>query len=100
MAAALEQMRRAGVEFVVLNLPGAHNPFVNMAIAVSDYVLIPTRPNDVDLHSSLETADAAKRLGKPFAYVLTFVPGTAKDESRVREALEDGGFTVAPEALG
>jgi chromosome partitioning protein len=96
----LEQMRRGGIEFVVLDLPGAHNPAVSKAIAASDYILIPTRPNDVDLHASLETADVARRLKKPFAYIFTFVPPTGQDEAKMREALEDSGLTVAPKGLG
>ena len=61
----LEQMRADGVQVVLLDLPGANNPAVTMAMAAADYILIPTRPNDVDLHASLETADAARRLHKP-----------------------------------
>jgi chromosome partitioning protein len=96
----IEEMRRGGIEFVVLDLPGAHNPAVSKAITASDYILIPTRPNDVDLHASLETADVAKRLKKPFAYVFTFVPGTGQDEAKMRRDLEDEGVTVAPKGLG
>jgi chromosome partitioning protein len=96
----LEQMRSAGIEFVVLDLPGAHNPAVSMAMQASDFVLVPTRPNDVDLHSGLETADAARRLKKPSAFVLTFVPPAGKDADRVRDALEEQDFVVAPGGLG
>jgi chromosome partitioning protein len=96
----LEEMRRGGVEFVVLDLPGAHNPATAKAIAASDYVLIPSRPNDIDVHASLETADIARRLKRPFAYVFTFVPSSGQDEPKMREALEDAGLTVAPKGLG
>src|SRR5262245_57130281 len=83
----LEEMRASGVEFVVLDLPGAHNPAVAKAIAASDYILIPSRPNDIDVHASLETVDIARRLKKHFAYVFTFVPATGQDEPKMREAL-------------
>jgi chromosome partitioning protein len=96
----LEEMRAGGVEFVVLDLPGAHNPAVAKAIAASDYILIPSRPNDIDVHASLDTAEIARRLNRPFAYVFTFVPPTGQDEPKMREALEDAGFTVAPKGLG
>jgi chromosome partitioning protein len=96
----IEEMRRSGVEFVVLDLPGAHNPAAAKVIAASDYILIPSRPNDIDVHASLETADIARRLKKPFAYVFTFVPSTGQDEPKMREALEDAGVTVAPKGLG
>jgi chromosome partitioning protein len=96
----LEEMHRTGLQFVVLDLPGAHNPAVMMAMSMADYVLIPSRPHDVDLHKSLETAAAAKRLDKPMAYVLTFVPPTGSDAERVRDDLEQEKFTVAPGGLG
>ena len=96
----LEEMRKGSMEFVVLDLPGANNPGVAMAMQAADYVLIPTRPNDVDLHSGLETADVAKRLKKPMAFVFTFVPGTGADAQQMREKLENNGFTVAPKGLG
>ena len=96
----LEQMRADGVQLVLLDLPGANNPAVTMAMAAADYILIPTRPNDVDLHASLETADAARRLRKPAAYVLTFVPSSGKDAQRMRDDLEDHDHVVAPSGLG
>jgi len=40
----LEHMRRAGLEFIVLDLPGAHNPAASIAMGMADYVLIPSRP--------------------------------------------------------
>jgi chromosome partitioning protein len=96
----LEQVRADGTQLVLLDLPGANNPAVTMAMAASDYILIPTRPNDVDLHASLETAGAARRLQKPAAYVLTFVPSTGTDAQRMRDRLEGHGYVVAPSGLG
>jgi len=43
---ALEQMRLAGIEFVVLDLPGAHNPAVSMALHASDYGPPPMKWSD------------------------------------------------------
>ena len=96
----LEEMRKGCMEFVMLNMPGANNPGVAMAMQAADYVLIPTRPNDVDLRSGLETADVAKRLKKPMAFVFTFVEGTGADAQQMREKLENNGFAVAPKGLG
>lgn len=98
----LQQMRQAGRELVVLDLPGAHNPGVALAMQAADYVLIPSRPHEVDIHKSLETADAARRLNKPFAYVFTFVPPTGSDAQKMRDELEEAGFVVAQkgEVLG
>jgi hypothetical protein len=78
----IEEMRAGGVECVVLDLPGAHNFAVAKAIAASDYILIPSRPNDIDVPASLETVDIARRLKKRFAYVFTFVPSSGLPTQR------------------
>ena len=77
-----------------------HSPAVVKAISVADYLLIPTRPSDVDLQASIETADTARRLKKPYAYVFTFVPSTGQDTANMRDTLEGEGLVVAPGGLG
>jgi hypothetical protein len=54
--------------------------------------LIPTRPRDVDLQPSIETADAAHRASKPF-YIFTFVPATGQQtaHSEDRENRSENG---------
>jgi hypothetical protein len=52
------------------------------SFGIADITLIPTRPRDVDLQPSIETADAARRASKPFAYIFTFVPATASKPPR------------------
>ena len=98
----LEQMRADGVQLVLLDLPGADNAATRpLAMAASQLHPDPQRGhNDVDLHASLETADAARRLQKPAAYVLTFVPSSGKDAQRMRDDLEDHDHVVAPSGLG
>ncbi len=96
----IAELGRGGMEFVVLDLPGTHSAAVMKAISVCNYLLIPTRPNDVDLQASVETADTARRLKKRFAYIFTFVPSTGTDAVRMRDTLEDEGLVVAPVGLG
>ncbi len=96
----LSELAAKGFEVVTIDLPGAHSPAVVKAISVADYLLIPTRPNDVDLQASVETADAARRLKKPYAFVFTFVPSTGSDAANMRDTLEDADLVVAPEGLG
>ena len=96
----LAELGRGGMEFVVLDLPGTHSAAVVKAISVAGYLLIPTRPNEVDLQASIETAGTAKRLRTPYAYVFTFVPSTGTDALKMREELEDEGLVVAPIGLG
>lgn len=89
-----------GVDLVVLDLPGTHNPAIGMAIKAADLVLIPARPNEVDISHSAETLAAVQRLHKRYAFVMTFVEGTGKRADEAREALEAEGHPVAPQYMG
>jgi chromosome partitioning protein len=96
---ALAALAEAGMELVVIDLPGTHSPAITPAIRVANLVLIPARPNEIDIAASGETLATVKRLGKPYAYVLTFLPATGGREEEAREALEEEGHTVAPGGL-
>lgn len=97
--AALSALAGAGVDLTVIDLPGTHSPAITPAIRAADFVLIPSRPNETDLVASRETLASVERLGKRYAYVLTFIPSTGSRESEAREALEEQGHSVAPGGL-
>jgi chromosome partitioning protein len=97
---ALSVMAEAGVDLVVIDLPGTHSPAITPAIRVADLILIPARPNEIDITASSETLAAVNRLGKAYAYILTFLPSSGNREEEARDALEEGGHRVAPGGLG
>jgi chromosome partitioning protein len=97
---ALAALAEAGVSLVFIDLPGTHSPAVTPAIRAADLVLIPARPNETDIAASRETIAAVDRLGKRYAYVLTFIPAKGSREGEARDALEDAGHKVAPGGLG
>ncbi|MGA7328486.1 MAG: ParA family protein [Rhodomicrobium sp.] len=97
---ALSALQKAGASLVVIDLPGTHSPAITPAIRAADFVLIPSRPNEVDLAASAETLASVNRLNKPYAYVLTFIPSTGGRTEEARDALEEEGHTVAPGGLG
>ena len=96
----ITELRGAGVQLIVLDLPGTHSPAINKAIGIADITQIPTRPRDVDLQPSIETADAARRASKPFAYIFTFVPATGQQTAQMRDTLEDANLTIVPGGIG
>jgi chromosome partitioning protein len=97
---ALSALSEAGVSLVLIDLPGTHSPAITPAIRTADLVLIPARPNETDIAASGETVAAVDRLGKRYAYVLTFIPAKGSREGEARDALEDAGHTVAPGGFG
>jgi chromosome partitioning protein len=96
----IDELRGAGVQLILLDLPGTHSPAINKAIGIADLTLIPTRPRDVDLQPGIETADAARRANKPFAYIFTFVPATGQQTAQMRDTLEDANLTIVPGGIG
>jgi hypothetical protein len=71
-----------------------------VSVGIADITLIPTRPRDVDLQPSIETADAVRRASKPFAYIFTFVPARGQQTAQMRDTLEDANLTVVPSGMG
>lgn len=97
---ALGALAQRGARYAFLDLPGAHNTGIMPAIRAADFVLVPSRPNLVDIAASAETVAACGRLNKPYAYILTVVPPSGGRADEAREALEAEGHLVAPGGIG
>lgn len=95
-----KELKEAGTDYVFLDLPGAHHPYVSPAIRSADIVLIPARPAEVDIVASGDTLASVQRLGKRYAYVLTFVPPSGDREDEARAALRGADHPVAPRGIG
>jgi chromosome partitioning protein len=91
----LRALRGLSVDLVILDLPGAHSPAVTPAIKAADFVLIPARPNEIDIAASAETLSAAHRLEKPYAYVLTLTEPAGGKTKEARDALIEAGHPIA-----
>ncbi len=70
-------------DFVFVDTPGRDEPAQASAIMQSDFCIIPCRPSPTDLQATPATVATIKRLGKPFAFVLTQTPARSY---RIREA--------------
>jgi chromosome partitioning protein len=70
----IEQARRDGVEWVLVDTPPLASIEVSEAVAAATLVVIPTRPAVFDLNAVTETIAAARLADKPFALVLNAVP--------------------------
>jgi chromosome partitioning protein len=97
---ALARLEREGVQLVVIDLPGTGSLAVNPAIGAADLVLLPSRPQGVDLAISGATLEVVHRADRPYAYVLTMVPPTGHEAQDVTDELEAAGHPVAPQSIG
>jgi len=80
---ALEAARARGFRLVVIDTPGRDAPAVATAIRLSAFCLVPCRPTPPDMKAQPATVTTIRRLGRPFAFVLTQTPPRG---FRIREA--------------
>jgi chromosome partitioning protein len=74
-------------DFVFIDTPGRDEPAQASAIMQSDFCIIPCRPSPTDLQATPVTVATVKRLGKPFAFVLTQTPARSFRISEASAAL-------------
>lgn len=90
--------REGGDAWVFLDLPGRDETIVNLAIKLSNFVLIPTRPLDIDLEAALPTIRACVRYETPYSLLMNICSaqtykGPAK---RMTGELGEQGVPVCP----
>ena len=66
----LERMARSE-PYLVIDTPPAYSDALEAAIRVADFVVIPTSASAMDLSAIRATTDAARRVGRPAAVLLT-----------------------------
>lgn len=85
-----------GHDFIVLDLPGRRGPDVTSGLRMSDMILVPSRPLDIDIEASGETIAACQRLGKRYAFVMTVVPPAGKRAHDFTGGITARGYPVIP----
>lgn len=84
LAADVEKLRAGGIRTVIIDTPPAITGAIRQVVAVSDLVLIPTRPSPHDLRSVKATVALVEDMDKP----LVFVINAATPRARItREAV-------------
>ncbi len=78
-------------DFIFIDTPGRDEPAQASAIMQSDFCIIPCRPSPTDLQATPATVATIKRLGKPFAFVLTQTPARSFRISEASAALSKLG---------
>ncbi len=94
----LEELRFSGVSLVVVDTPPAITGAIEGVIALSDHVIIPTRPSPHDLRAVGATVALARRHDKPMVFVVNDASVRARITYEAAVALSQHG-TVAPVTL-
>ena len=95
LAADLAQLREQGFKLAVIDTPPAITMAIQSVIAVSELVVVPTRPSPHDLRAVGATVDICARAGKPLIFVVNSALSKARITSEAAAALAQYG-TVAP----
>ena len=80
---AITGARNQKFDWVIIDTPGRDDAAQAAAIRAADFCLIPCRPSAADLEATPSTVETIKRLGKPYAFVLTQTPPRSY---RIKEA--------------
>lgn len=94
---ALGRAREDGCDFAILDgAPNAPEAMIE-ACEASDLILVPSRPNIVDIRVNRTTAKIAKMSGKAAYVVINQArPGSTLLVAEAQEALRSAGFAIAP----
>lgn len=74
LSGALDQLRVAGVDLVLIDTPPSVHSYIAGAMRLADLVLLPTRPTTDDLDALPPVLDLVDEAGVPFAFVITQSP--------------------------
>ncbi|MFC7049231.1 AAA family ATPase [Emcibacter nanhaiensis] len=94
----LDELRNQGFKLAIIDTPPAITLAIQSVIAVSDLIVIPTRPSPHDLRAAGGTVELADRTDKPFMFVVNGASARARITSDAAIALSQHG-TVAPITL-
>lgn len=95
LAGQLAELKRVGMNLVIIDTPPAITENIKAVIATADLVLIPTRPSPHDLRAVGATVDLVEGAGKPMIFVVNGAAPRAKINGDAAVALSQHG-TVAP----
>ncbi len=95
LPAAIAELRRENYKLLFIDTPPAVTDAISEVVALSDLVLIPTRPSPHDLRAVGAAVDMVEECGKPKIFVVSSATRGSRITSEATEALSQHG-TVAP----
>jgi chromosome partitioning protein len=98
LAHDVARARAAGVKLLVVDTPPAITDTIERVIALSDLVVVPTRPSPHDLRAAGATIELVEQQGKPLVFVVNAAKARARITAEAAVVLSQHG-TVAPVTL-
>lgn len=99
LAGKITALREAGIEILFIDTPPSVGNIINDVIALSDIVVIPTRPSPLDVKATVGTVEIVELNGKPMIFVINSAEKAAKITSQTAIGMSQFG-TVAPVQIG
>jgi chromosome partitioning protein len=93
---ALALLKSQGYTLTLIDTPGVDSVTVTAAINAADLCLIPARPSPADIEAATPTLDSIRKLGRPFAFVMTQTPARSFRLSEAASALNMWGVLAIP----
>lgn len=94
LAANLAELRSYGTAVAIIDTPPALTASIEQVIAVADLIVIPARPSPHDLRAVGATVEMARRVGKPFLFVVNGAAPRASITAQAVAALSEHGRVV------
>lgn len=95
----LARLEEAGFRYVVIDTPGFQSSIIKSVVALSDMVLIPTKPSPLDLNAIGDTIEMVEALDKPMIFVVSIAKKNSRLTADTAVNLSQYG-TVAPTIIG
>lgn len=95
----LDAMRTAGADLVILDCPPKQRDVADEAIRAADVVMIPTKPEALDIHAMVETVRLAAQQGKRPVVVLNACPPAGPELADTRGVIAQLQAELCPVEL-
>ena len=91
LAASLELLKNAGVDFVIIDTPGQATQGIEQLVKLADLVIIPSKASRHDLRATRKTVDLVEGAGKQMVFVLNEVRPRTRIEGEAILAIAQYG---------
>jgi chromosome partitioning protein len=96
LSAKIEALDMTGFAYAFVDTPAGVTGAIRVAVALADFVLIPTRPSPHDMRAVGHTIDLVNDANRPFAFAITQAKPFSRLAVLVRAALSDHGVVAPP----
>ena len=100
LPAVLKAAEEQGTDLVIIDGAAVQREIAYDAAAVSDFVLVPTKPAVFDIKSMTETIKAVQQHDKPLAVVLNMIAPTGVENTDAFDAAQVLGVDICPITIG